>query len=104
MTKDGRTLFSNIHKELLKDEQHWLEKQVYLNIGQFLLGVAVLDIDACPVEGIDVKILDEEFGLTEKGLTSIATVSLGYRAESDFNDPKKTPKSRLSFDEILTLI
>lgn len=28
MTKDGRTLFVNIHKEMLKDEQHWLEKQV----------------------------------------------------------------------------
>jgi nitroreductase/dihydropteridine reductase len=104
MTKDGRTLFSNIHKELLKDEQHWLEKQVYLNIGQFLLGAAVLGIDACPMEGIDAKILDEEFGLTEKGLTVVTAVSLGYRTESDFNDPNKTPKSRLPFEEILTMV
>lgn len=104
MTKDGRTLFSNIHKEILKDEQHWLEKQVYLNIGQFLLGAAVLGIDACPMEGIDIKILNEEFGLIEKGLTATIAVSLGFKTESDFNDPNKTPKSRLPFDEIITQI
>lgn len=104
MTKDGRTLFTNIHKELLKDEQHWLEKQVYLNIGQFLLGAAVLGIDACPMEGIDAKILDNEFGLAEKGFTAITAVALGYGLETDFNIPTKTPKSRLPFDEILTVV
>lgn len=104
MTKDGRTLFNNIHKELLKDEQHWLEKQVYLNIGQFLLGAAVLGIDACPMEGIDAKILDKEFGLAEKGFTAITAVSLGYGLETDFNIPTKTPKSRLPFEEILTVV
>ncbi|WCM41163.1 oxygen-insensitive NAD(P)H nitroreductase [Flavobacterium sp. CBA20B-1] len=104
MTKDGRTLFVNIHKEQLKDEQHWLEKQVYLNIGQFLLGAAALGIDACPMEGIDVQILDEEFGLTEKGFTAITAVALGYRSESDFNDPAKTPKARLALEDITTLI
>ncbi|WCM43328.1 hypothetical protein MG290_06615 [Flavobacterium sp. CBA20B-1] len=63
-----------------------------------------MGIDACPMEGIDVKILDKEFGLTEKGLTAVTAVSLGYRTESDFNDPAKTPKSRLAFEEISTLI
>lgn len=104
MTKDGRTLFVNIHKAMLKDEQHWLEKQVYLNIGQFLLGAAILGIDACPMEGIDAGILEEEFGLAEKGFTAISAVALGYRAETDFNDPAKTPKSRLRLDEIVTMI
>lgn len=104
MTKDGRTLFTNIHKEMLNDEQHWLEKQVYLNIGQFLLGAAVLGIDACPMEGIDAKILNEEFDLTAKGFTAITAVALGYRSESDFNDPAKTRKARLGFEEITTLV
>lgn len=104
MTKDGRTLFSNLHKNVYNDEQHWLEKQVYLNIGQFLLGVAVLGIDACPMEGIDAKVLDEEFGLTEKGFTAITAVALGYRTEGDFNDPAKTPKARLSVEETITII
>lgn len=104
MTKDGRTLFVNIHKEMLKDEQHWLEKQVYLNLGQFLLGAAALGIDACPMEGIDSRILNEEFGLTEKGLTAVTAVALGYKTESDFNDSAKTPKARLCVEEILTVV
>jgi nitroreductase/dihydropteridine reductase len=96
--------FAGIHKYDLKDLQHWMEKQVYLNIGNFLLGVASLGIDATPMEGIDVKALDEEFGLREKGYTSLVAVSLGYRAESDFNSTEKTPKSRLSEREIFTVI
>lgn len=104
MTKNGRTLFVNMHKNLLNDEQHWLEKQVYLNMGQFLLGAAALGIDACTMEGIDIKTLNEEFALAEKGLTAITAIALGYRTESDFNAPQKTPKSRLSLEEIISII
>ncbi|MEQ3664458.1 oxygen-insensitive NAD(P)H nitroreductase [Olleya sp.] len=96
--------FAGIHKYDLKDQQHWMEKQVYLNIGSFLLGVASLGIDATPMEGIDVKALDEEFGLRAKGFTSLVAVSLGYRAASDFNSTDKTPKSRLAEREIFTVI
>ena len=96
--------FADIHKYDAKDLQHWMEKQVYLNIGSFLLGVATLGIDATPMEGIDVKALDEEFGLRARGYTSLVAVSLGYRAESDFNSTDKTPKSRLEESEIITVI
>lgn len=96
--------FTDIHKYDLKDLQHWMEKQVYLNIGNFLLGVASLGIDATPMEGIDVKALDEEFGLREKGYTALVAVSIGYRAEADFNSTEKTPKSRLAENEIITVI
>lgn len=96
--------FADIHKYDLKDLQHWMEKQVYLNVGSFLLGVASLGIDATPMEGIDVKALDEEFGLREKGYTSLVAVSIGYRAKSDFNSTDKTPKSRLSQSEVFTEI
>lgn len=96
--------FADIHKYDLKDDKHWMEKQVYLNIGSFLLGVATLGIDATPMEGIDVKALDEEFGLRAKGFTSLVAVSLGYRADSDFNSIEKTPKSRLPQSEIITVI
>ncbi|MAU16133.1 MAG: oxygen-insensitive NAD(P)H nitroreductase [Muricauda sp.] len=95
-------IFTNIHKYDLKDVQHWMEKQVYLNIGNFLLGVAALGIDAVPMEGIDVKALDEEFGLREKGYTSLVMVGLGYRSANDFN--ASLPKSRLPKEEIFTEI
>ena len=100
----GMNAFADIHKYDLKDYQHWMEKQVYLNIGNFLLGVASLKIDATPMEGIDVKALDEEFGLREKGFTSLVAVSLGYRTKSDFNSTDKTPKSRLPESEIITIL
>ena len=100
----GRNAFANIHKYDLKDLPHWLEKQVYLNIGNFLLGVAALNIDAVPMEGIDVKALDEEFGLREKGFTAVTAVSIGYRTTTDFNITDKTPKSRLPEQEIFTLV
>jgi len=100
----GRNASADIHKYDLKDLQHWIEKQVYLNIGNFLLGVAALGIDACPMEGIDTKALDEEFGLREKGFTSITAVAIGYRTESDFNTTDKTPKSRLPESDVIIVL
>ena len=97
----GRSLFVNLHKQDMKDVQHWMDKQVYLNIGQFLLGVATLGIDATPMEGIDTKALDEQFGLREQGYNSLVVVALGYSdEEADYN--AKLPKSRLPLSEILT--
>ncbi|AYN26655.1 MULTISPECIES: oxygen-insensitive NAD(P)H nitroreductase [Buttiauxella] len=96
----GRSYFVNMHRFDYKDAQHWMEKQVYLNVGNFLLGVSTLNIDAVPIEGFDARILDEEFGLREKGFTSLVIVPIGYRSVEDFN--AALPKSRLEFSEILT--
>ncbi|MEW4530003.1 oxygen-insensitive NAD(P)H nitroreductase [Maioricimonas sp. JC845] len=97
----ARNMFIDMHKHDLKDVQHWMDKQVYLNLGAFLLGVSTLGIDATPMEGIEIKVLDEEFGLRERGYTSLVVVTLGYRdQENDFN--AQLPKSRLPYSEVLT--
>lgn len=97
----GRSMFVNLHKQDMKDVQHCMDKQVYLNIGQFLLGVATLGIDATPMEGIETKLLDEEFGLREMGYSSLVVVALGYSdQQADYN--AKLPKSRLPISDILT--
>lgn len=98
----GRSNFVNIHKDDAKDLQEWVDKQVYLNLGNLLLGVAALGIDAVPMEGFDSKVLSEELELEKKGLKPIAIVPIGYRAEDDFN--ATLPKSRLNEDEIFTII
>lgn len=98
----GRSTFVNFHKNDYNDLQYWMDKQVYLNMGSLLLGSAVLGIDAVPMEGFDVKVLNEELGLTEKGLTAVALVPLGYKANDDFNT--QLPKSRLSEEEVFTTI
>lgn len=100
----ARNLFADIHRYDVKDFQHWMEKQVYLSIGFLLLSAASLKIDALPMEGVDLKALDQEFGLREKGYTAVAAVSLGYRLESDFNIPDNTPKSRLPESEVFTIL
>ncbi len=102
MVYGARNIFANIHRYDLKDLQHWMEKQVYLNMGTLLLGAATLNIDAVPMEGFDFKVIDKEFGLRKRSYTTIAVVSLGYRAETDFN--AKAPKSRLPENEIFTIL
>lgn len=97
----GRKMFFNIHQQDMKDAQHWMDKQVYLNMGQFMLGAAALGLDTTPMEGIDTAVLDEEFGLREKGFNSLAIVCVGY------HDPKEDynaglPKSRLPLSTTLT--
>ncbi len=98
----GRARFTDIHRFDLKDAQHWMEKQVYLNLGTALLGAAALGIDAVPLEGIDPRALDREFGLREKGYTALVMLALGYRKDSDFN--AALPKSRLPEEEIFTVL
>lgn len=95
----GRQRFSDLHREI-GDFDQWMEKQVYLNMGGFLLGVATLGLDAVPMEGVDFQALDEEFGLKDKGLRAIGVVSVGYRSADDFN--ADLPKSRLDEADILT--
>ncbi len=98
---EGRSFFVNYHKDNLNDADQWTAKQAYLNLGAFLLGVSTLGIDATPMEGIDPNILDKEFGLKEKGYTSLVAVTLGYSdSKNDFN--AKLNKSRLPYSEILT--
>ena len=102
MVKNGRALFVNMHRYDYKDAQHWMEKQVYLNMGTVLLGAGALGIDAVPIEGLDVKVLDQELGLREQGYTAVAMVALGYRKDTDFN--AALPKSRLPEQEIITVL
>ena len=98
----GRTFFADLHRKDLKDDSHWMQKQVYLNVGNFLLGVAAMGLDAVPIEGFDAEIMDKEFGLKEKGFTSVVVVPVGRHSVEDFN--AKLPKSRLPLSTTVTEI
>lgn len=95
-----RNFYINSHRQDLKDIQPWMERQVYLNLGTLLLGAAMLEIDACPMEGFDHHILDQELELASKGLKSLVMVALGYRSSEDFN--AKLPKSRFPSESLFT--
>lgn len=98
----GRRTFVSIHAEQRKDAFAWMNAQTYLNMGQFLIAAAQLGIDATPMEGVDTEVLNKEFGLTEKGYTAVAVVSLGYHAKADFN--ADLPKSRLAENMIMETV
>ncbi|EMH4161768.1 oxygen-insensitive NAD(P)H nitroreductase [Pluralibacter gergoviae] len=98
----GRVFFADMHRKTLKDDDQWMQKQVYLNIGNFLLGVGAMGLDAVPIEGFDAAVLDAEFGLKEKGYTSLVIVPVGHHSPEDFN--AALPKSRLPLSVTLTEI
>ncbi len=85
-----------------EDDDQWMAKQVYLNVGNFLLGVAAMGLDAVPIEGVDFAILDEEFDLKAQGYTSLVVVPVGHHSVEDFN--ATLPKSRLPQSTTITEI
>ncbi len=98
----GRSMFSNFHKYKFKDWQHWAEKQIHLNVGNLLLGTAIMGLDSTTIEGFDPQIVDEEFGLRQKGFAASLLVTLGYSADDDFN--KSLTKSRLPQSETIEVL
>ena len=96
----GRAFYTGLHRYDNKDTQHWMEKQVYLALGTLLLGAAALEIDATPIEGFDARVLNEELGLCEQGMTSVVLAALGYRSAEDFN--AKLPKSRFPAERVIS--
>jgi len=98
----GRTFFADLHRKDRQDDHEWMARQVYLNVGNFLLGVGAMGLDAVPIEGFDADVLDAEFGLKEKGFTSLVVVPGGHHSVEDFN--KSLPKSRLPEETVVTEI
>lgn len=98
----GRKFFVGLNNNSPEDLHKWEEKQLYIALGNLLLGAAALDIDSTPIEGFDPKKLDEILGLEEKGYYSVVVAALGYRAEDDFNAPLK--KSRFPKEQIFTFL
>lgn len=90
------------HRCEYKDLPHWMEKQTYIALGNLLQSASLLELDACPIEGFDHRLLDKALGLREPGFTSSVLVALGYRSADDFN--AKLPKSRLPAEEVFTEI
>lgn len=79
----------------LEELKNWNGKQAYIAMGVLLETAALLDIDACPMEGFDPAQFDEILGLKEKNLTSLSVVAVGYRSEDDkYQEFKKVRKSK----------
>jgi nitroreductase len=76
----------------------WCTHQAYLALGVLLSTSAMLQIDACPLEGIDANAYDELLGLESAGLRTKVACALGYRSEQDLSAQFK--KVRISREEL----
>ncbi len=80
----------------------WAAKQVYIALGQFMTCAALLDIDACPMEGINPPKYDEVLGLDKQGYGTIVVCPAGYRAADDKSAAR--PKVRFPLEEMVEYV
>jgi nitroreductase/dihydropteridine reductase len=82
-----------------EEQNKWMDKQVYILLGNLLTALAVLNIDSCPMEGFLPEEYDEILELEKEGLASVLVLPIGYRAADDSNAMNK--KVRRSEDQFL---
>ena len=80
----------------------WMAKQAYLALGNLLTICAIEGIDSCPIEGFEPEKYDAFLKLTEKGLTSVLVLPVGYRADDDIHADLKKVRRGVS-DVIIDL-
>jgi len=81
--------------------ESWVKAQTYIPLGLMLETAALLEVDACPMEGFMPEKVDEILNLKEKNLKSVTMLALGYRGD----DPMaKYPKTRRDFKDVVEFI
>ena len=104
LEKDSLSGYAKVMKDFITgmDEQqkyHWMDKQIYLALGNLLTCCAVKRIDTCPLEGFSSQDYDQVLKLAEKGLRSVVVCAVGFRLPTDKNG--NLPKVRYPLDEVL---
>ncbi|MDD7793188.1 NAD(P)H-dependent oxidoreductase [Clostridium sp. 'White wine YQ'] len=101
----GKTAtFENFQKNdfnLLENDRYifdWASKQTYILLGNILTSAALIGIDSCPIEGYDIKKVEdllEKEGVLDKTKFGVSVMAaFGYRK----NTPRE--KTRQSIDKI----
>jgi nitroreductase len=79
--------------------QWWSQRQSYIAMGMLMETAALLDIDACPLEGIEPEAYDRILQLEGSGYAAVAAVALGYRSLEDKYQLLK--KVRFDCDDVI---
>ncbi|GIW97255.1 MAG: NAD(P)H-dependent oxidoreductase [Pirellulaceae bacterium] len=95
-----RVLVSTVEK--IDSHLDWNARQVYIALGQLMVGAAMLGVDTCPMEGIDPAGYDRLLGLAETDYTTVVGCAVGYRHPDDAQ--ANAAKVRFSADELITRI
>ncbi|HEU4902706.1 MAG TPA: nitroreductase family protein, partial [Flavisolibacter sp.] len=86
-------------KEALRE---WLAEQVYIALGFLLLGCAMMQIDACPIEGFDHSKVTRLLNLRKQGVECRVLVAIGYRPERQ--EYIQQPKIRWPKEEVVITV
>ncbi len=76
----------------------WAQRQTYIAMGNLMNAAALINVDTCPLEGLDPKKYDEILKLTDSAYQTVAAVACGYRSAEDKLATAK--KVRFSKNEI----
>lgn len=80
----------------------WQTHQIYIALGQFMAGAAVLGIDTCPMEGFEPEKFDEILGLQGSDYASVVACAAGYRLPDDRHAQMK--KVRFKTEDVVVRI
>lgn len=89
---------SLIHGPRAKSIGFWAQRQAYIGMGFLMMTASLLEIDTCPMEGIEPTAYEEILGLQGSEYGVVAAVAIGYRSADD--KYSKTKKVRFSHDQI----
>jgi len=82
-----------------KDLAAWNARQGYIALGQFMTAAAMLGIDTCPMEGLDMAAYDRVLGLDGSRYTTLCACAAGHRAADD--KYASAPKVRFPHAEVV---
>ena len=97
MAQHYKTALANMNPA---QRQEWAHQQAYIALGNFLTCAALMEIDICPMTGIEQEGYDWILGLGEKNLTTTAVCPIGIRHPQDHAALQK--KVRFDADELVT--
>ncbi len=77
-----KSVFADMNGE---QKREWAHQQVYIALGTMLTAAAMMQIDSCPMGGIEAAGYDEVLGLNELDLETSVICALGVRHPDDQN-------------------
>ncbi len=83
LSEYGDMMKGSIQSQSPEQIETWVSKQAYIALGFGLVSAAVLDIDACPMEGFSPADFDRILDINKLGLKSKVIMAIGYRSAED---------------------
>lgn len=94
--------FAKLNTDEHGSTANWTKAQVYIALGNALHTLARLQVDATPMEGIDVELISKAFQQELNGYVCHVALAVGYHHRDDHN--AALPKSRLAREEVLQIL